>query len=383
APSSTETTSSAQASLAAAAAAGLLRSHTGEMLAPVLASGTRAEREVFDPEAARARREGDVDLSRIGKEAKMPWEADGPRWHTVDRIAHNGNPARWEGAALEHVIDLLAAQPGFASRIDLSEPDWNNRTVVEVAGPAKVDAWLLHAMTGDEWLLTLKFRVQKRTFDEATLDAALGLKPIDDIDEIQVYGRGPRVKVRNLKGPWQEVSISVHWLAEIDTPAFREFLETAVASFGRYLEQRQQDPAELMPWKKLGRKWHLLRKGFPSGKKVFWEADTLDRLFDLVEELAPNHEATWTGRTVATWTPASNGDNSSGTDVRIYTKRRGGIDLVLLVEPGSIALGRIASLGHEREISQHSSGRDQVRLRFRRTNQVEHPELQAVLSEVL
>ena len=40
-----------------------------------------------------------------------------------------------------------------------------------------------------------------------------------------------------------------------------------------------------MPWKVLGRKWHLLRKGFPSGKRVAWTAETLDKLFDLLMDV--------------------------------------------------------------------------------------------------
>jgi excinuclease ABC subunit A len=74
----------------------------------------------------------------------MPWENDGRRWHTADRIAHNGKPARWEGEALAHVIDTLEAIKGFRPA------NWNDRTVVELTGENRPGAWFLHALTGDE-----------------------------------------------------------------------------------------------------------------------------------------------------------------------------------------------------------------------------------------
>ena len=46
-----------------------------------------------------------------------------------------------------------------------------------------------------------------------------------------VYGHEPRVKCKNLRGPWQEVQLQVHALEEIDRPAFWKFLDDAVAGF--------------------------------------------------------------------------------------------------------------------------------------------------------
>ena len=95
---------------------GALRSYTGEMLAPVLKAGTRSEREVFSAAEAATKREGDIDLKQVGRDSKMPWQTDGRRWHTVDHVAHNGKPPRWEAAALEKVVDWIEARPGFAAR---------------------------------------------------------------------------------------------------------------------------------------------------------------------------------------------------------------------------------------------------------------------------
>ena len=68
--------------------------------------------------------------------------------------------------------------------------------------------------------MKLKFRTAKRTFDRDKLAEELALKPLNDIPEIEAYGHGPRVKCKNLRGPFQEVQIAAHSWEEIDTPAF-------------------------------------------------------------------------------------------------------------------------------------------------------------------
>jgi excinuclease ABC subunit A len=253
-------------------------SHTAEALATVLKSGTRGERAFFDADAVRKKKAGDITLGELGRDAKMPWQIDGRKWHLVERVALNGKPCRWEGTALERVIDALEAerktdeepaiQPTKQSRKDpmlaplvgklagkLSglvttgaqleqqqqarggrlaiDPaarlttNWAERSVVEVIGPDASRGWFLHALTGDEWLLTLKFRVPENSFQQKSLAAALKLKPVDEIREIEAYGRADRVRVKDSGGAWQEVTLSVHRLREIDTPAFWEFLEQA------------------------------------------------------------------------------------------------------------------------------------------------------------
>src|SRR5262249_48334045 len=71
-------------------------SHTAAILAGVLEAGPHAERPKYDPFAAERPRQDDVDLEDVGKDAAMPWEADGRRWHTAERITGGGKPVRWE-----------------------------------------------------------------------------------------------------------------------------------------------------------------------------------------------------------------------------------------------------------------------------------------------
>ena len=100
-----------------------LVSHTGEVLAPVLAAGPFVERKVYDFAAELAARQGDRDITEVGRDARMPWEIDGRRWHTVERVGRTGNPCRWDGRILAEVIDRIQQQSDLFSRdrLELAE----------------------------------------------------------------------------------------------------------------------------------------------------------------------------------------------------------------------------------------------------------------------
>src|SRR5690606_24528517 len=156
-------------------AGAILRSHTGEALAPVLAAGPYVERKPFNFTALEQRRADDIDLSHVGRDAKMPWQIDGRRWHTKDRVGRNGEPCRWDGEILARVIDRIHELGKF------SETNWNDRSVVEICGERKLEGWFFHALTGEQWLLKLKFRVHKNTFQRDRLVEQLQLKPLNEM----------------------------------------------------------------------------------------------------------------------------------------------------------------------------------------------------------
>ncbi|MBI3864803.1 MAG: excinuclease ABC subunit UvrA, partial [Planctomycetia bacterium] len=347
------------------------RSHTGELLEPLLKHGRRETIEVFDARAASRKHVGDLDLRKLGADARMPWQLDGRRWHTVDRVSHNGRPCRWEGAALELVIDALESDRGFAP------VNWNDRSVVDVTGAGSPATWFLHALTGDEWILTLKFRVPRNTFSDTQLVKQLALKSLDDLDELPVYGRGDRVRIKNVKGAWQEVSVTVHWLREIDTPGFKEFFARAA---GSYLKRTRVTPLnleDLTPWKVLGKKWHLSRKGFPSGKRVRWEPDVLERLADSLMTASPGARVDWSGKQVVYFYLS----DSAEPWATVQTKRRGGIDVSLFGTAGRFALGKIAGLGREREIVSTPGKPDQIKIRLDTAAHVADPEFKRFIKE--
>jgi excinuclease ABC subunit A len=314
---------------------------------------------------------GDLDPTRIGADSRMPWEVDGRKWHTIDGLANNGKPRRWSGAMLGQIIDRLERTEEFAPT------NWAERSTVEVNGKVKSGGWFLHAYTGDEWLLSLKFRVRRKTFDEATLSRELGLKDVNDMDDIPVYNRQPRVRIRPAaNGPFEDVTVVLASPAEIETPAFETFLTKATESFVESTRPSSLDLDELTPWKKLGRKWHLMRKGFLAGS-IEWEMNVLEGVIALLEELIPDAKVDWTQKVLVNFA------KGKSTIATVVTKRPAGVDLNVFVPAGAIQLGQIAQFGIDPEISSHRDGSEIVRLRFVTIEQVRDAGLKPFLRDAM
>ncbi|HZL87342.1 MAG TPA: excinuclease ABC subunit UvrA, partial [Pirellulaceae bacterium] len=195
------------------------RSHTAEALAPVLKAGPFADRVKYDPARHEQVKATDLDITDVGKDAKMPWEKDGRKWHTQDRVGRTGEACRWDGQILAKVVDRIHELGEF------SETEWSQRSVVEICATKKSDGWFFHAITGETWLIKLKFRVYKGTFKREDLLERIQLKTLNELADLPIYGNEPRVKVKSSHGPWQEVEIRAHTLEEIDTPDFWSFVE--------------------------------------------------------------------------------------------------------------------------------------------------------------
>ncbi|MCH2113743.1 MAG: excinuclease ABC subunit UvrA [Pirellulales bacterium] len=330
---------------------------TAAALAPVLAAGPRKDRKLFDFAAAEACRKGDLEINQLGENVKMPWETDGRRWHTRDRVSRAGETCHWDGKLLD-AIERRVQELG-----EFSPTNWNSRTIVEVAASKKSDGWFFHAITGEPWLLKLKFRTAKKTFQRDQLMVDLDLKSLNDMPEVESYGHGPRIKCKNLRGPWQEVQIAAYSRAELDTPAFWSFVEKAVAGFQKFTDRVEQNCEDVMPWKVLGRRWHLARKGFPPGKRPKWPAEVLEDLLENLGEVAgveaDGSQFLWNNQQVVHLRVAGQREPWA----TVYTKRLAGVDLVLSGPCGAFASGRIASLAAERAI-RGGENLDQVKLRF-------------------
>jgi excinuclease ABC subunit A len=352
---------------------GEVRSHTAAALAPVLAAGPYRDRKPYNPEIAEAVEPDDLDIAELGRDTRMPWEVDGRGWHTRDRVARNGDPCKWEGRLLDAVEEKIQQLGQFAAT------NWNSRTIVEITGEKKSDGWFFHAITGEKWLVKLKFRTAKRTFEREKLVADLGLKPLNDVDDIEAYGRGPRVKCKNLRGPWQEVQIDAHSWEEIDAPEFWSFLKRAVDGFQKFTERIGTKPEDVMPWKVLGQKWHLSRKGFPPGKKPAWKPEVLEELLEMLHDAAPKGQFLWNNQDVVHMMVP--GMREPWATVR--TKRLAGVDLTLNGPKGAFQLGGVAELGAERSLATNSDDRDQVKLRFVGTNELHDGTLASFLESHL
>jgi excinuclease ABC subunit A len=346
-------------------------SYTAAALAPVLAAGPHEERKPHDFAAVQVKQAGDLEIAAVGEQTKMPWESDGRRWHIVDRVGRNGEPCRWDGRILEQVVDRIQELGDF------SPTNWNDRSVVEIAAQKKADGWFLHAITGEQWLLKLKFRTAKATFNREQLISHLGMKPLNEMHDLPVYGTDSRVKVRTLRGPWQEVELRVHSLDEIDHKHFWPFLEQAVAGFKKITQRAQQDPESVMPWMVLGRKWHLLRKGFPPGKKIAWEAEVLEELLEMLLAAAPQVQALWNHSQVVNLLLPGQREPWA----RVWTKKLAAVELSLAGPKGRFALGRIAELGSEPEFDAGRAEVDVMKLRFVNSDNLHRGDLAALLRE--
>ncbi len=348
-------------------------SHTAIALAPVLAAGPYKKRAIYDPNAMDAVRKGDLDLEQVGRDTKMPWESDGRRWHLTDRVARDGGDCHWEGEILARMEQRIHEVGEFA------ETNWNHRSVVEITGETKSDGWFFHALTGDKWLVTLKFRTAKRTFDRDQLLSDLALPPLNDMEDIEAYGRGPRVKCKNLAGPWQEVQIAANSLHEIDTPEFWRFVERAVEGFRQFTDRIEKNPEQLMPWKVLGQKWHTARKGFSPGKKVAWPPEMLEELLEILNDVAPKGQFLWNNKVLVHLMVAGGSDPWA----TVITKRPENVELILNGPKGAFQLGRVADLAAKQALDNDPEDRDRVRLYFQSPEDLHRGNLEEFLKEHL
>ncbi len=352
----------------------LLRSYTGEALAPVLAEGPYVVRIAHQPESDSEKQPTDLEIEDVGRDAQMPWESNGRRWHTRDRVDRKGAPAKWDGQILERIVDFVQEHGTFA------ETDWNARSVVEITGQKKSDGWFFHAITGEAWLVKLKFRVSKGTFRRDQLNDKIKLKTLNELDELPIYSNEPRLKVKTIRGPWQEVQINVHQLEEIDTPEFWDFLKDAIGGFNKFSERVAENPGDLMPWKKLGQKWHFLRKGFPPGKQPQWQSEALEELCELLTEAAGDDgQFLWNNQQLVHLYLKGHRDPWA----TIFTKRLPSLDLALHSPKGSVALGRVRDLGIERELDGKRTDRDVLLIKFRTSEDLHRGDLAEFLSEHL
>jgi excinuclease ABC subunit A len=353
-----------------AGANGVLPSHTGRVLADVLKAGPYAERPIFDPKAALVTKADDIDLDKVGKDARLPWQVDGRKWHTVDRLTLKGTHCRWDGQILPWLEDRIRELGSFA------ETDWSERTVVEIAAAKKSQGWFFHAHTGMEWLVRLVFRVGKNTFKQDALTRQLALRPLDEMPELPVYGSEPRVKVANRKGPWQEVWMLVHKREEIDTPAFKTFLKQAAESFQRNLGRMTSSPEDVMPWKVNGERWHLSEKGFPPGRKMYWDRSILPTFLAIVREAIPGLEIHWDARDAITLRLPGIGKGWG----RIRTKDNEALDCRFLGMPGQMNLARLEGIGKDSSLAaDRADGGEVMRVLFHRHEEMPRAKVKTLL----
>ncbi len=362
-----------------------LHSYTAAALAPVLAAGNYEERQPFvpgaEPKIIEPLENPDLSsvLGSLTSESLMPWESDGRRWHTRDRLSRGGLKIRWDGRILSEVVDRIQESDCFA------ETNWNNRTIVEISADKKSLGWFFHAITGEEWLLKMKFRTTKNTFRRDLLVQKLQLRPLNELDDIPLYGTEPRVRVQQSTGPWQEVELKVNSYSEIDREEFWDFLDQAIAGFEKFTGKAKQKPDDLMPWKILKEKWHTIPKGLVGGTQLEWDIAMLDTVFKMLGELAPDAKPVWTNKVLVPYyvgPPRKTGGRILPW-VIVGTKRCDALYVEIFVHKNAIPLGKIHNVGFEPHVNGENADYDILELRFRNKSELTDTVFRETLRESL
>jgi excinuclease ABC subunit A len=229
-----------------------------------------------------------------------------------------------------------------------------------------------------EWLVRLIFRVAKNTFKQEDLNRRLGLPTLNDTPGIEVYSNEARVHVANRKGPWQEIWMLVHKLDEIETPAFDEFLHKAAASFGNTLQRMNAKPEDVMPWKVNGEKWHLGEKGFPPGRKMYWDRAILPRVLEVFRKVEPGLEIAWDNRAhISVSVPGV-----SRAWAMLRTKDNEALQCRFLGKKGQFNLNQVERFGLDPQLQATSEG-DALVLHFQHDNHVHAQALREILQQHL
>jgi excinuclease ABC subunit A len=128
----------------------------------------------------------------------------------------------------------------------------------------------------------------------------------------------------------------------------------------------------------LGQKWHFLRKGFPPNKTIQWDSAVWEELYEILRRVAPTGQFLWNNQQVVRmFLPGASEPWAS-----VWTKRPEALTLEIVAPKGAVALGRITSLGYDRELEGSRPECDLVKLRFRRLDDLHETELEQLLSEM-
>jgi len=354
-------------------------SYTGSILAGVLAAGPQAERPRFDPKAAAAaalKEEKDrAAAAKTEANVKMPWERDGKRWHTSDRVSREGHKIEWEGKALSFIVDTIEKIGGDK----LLPTDWNDRSRVEIKarapeGIAQADiSWFCHILTGAQWLLDVSIRAPRKLFSESGLQKKLGLKTLDQRDDIHSYGSCQRVRLRQANADYDQIRIQVHDLAEINTPAFKSFLNSATTLFLKHVAKLAKNAEQVAPWKGDGKAWHLSQQSIRNKTELKWKPTTLLEMIGRMTKCLPGMRVDWSKK--VTLALFDSGDRRIGT---IVTNHGEGLLVQIAVPPGRFTPTQIERLGIEQEVISADYG-SFVQFRVQTIDQVDTATLALVM----
>lgn len=138
-------------------------------------------------------------------------------------------------------------------------------------------------------------------------------------------------------------------------------------------------PEDLMPWKLHGKKWHLGEKGFPIGKKLFWDRGILEDILDCAGKAGKNLETHWDSRDCVTFRVKG----ITHSWMMVKTKGNESLEVRLSGPAGKVNLAGASGIGFEQEKIEHRNEMDVIILRFRKPEDFSIPRLSEFLKEHL
>jgi len=350
--------------------AGNKKSHTGKIMAEILTGGQRVERAVYDPDKARVTEDVSFEAEELG-DARMPWEVDGRRWHTRERVGHRGEKVRWDGEALEWLIDQIEA----AGTRRLAKTDFNHRSRIEIKMPGSSTPWFFHARTGGTWLLDASFRVPTRTFSAAEVRRLVPLKPLDDCDDLPIYGKEPRVTVRHIGRHADDVRILIHNKREIATAGCREFIKRAVKAYQRLVRKLAEDVALRQPWKVSGKTWHLSQQMIAKNSRKLWRGSLIVELLGRLKKIDKGITEDWTRKVMVVLTHPG----VQGIWGRLITNHADAIRVKIRCGLGQFTPAMVEGLGIDVNIRHMKNNEDQVQFWIQKMSQCDMEQLQSLV----
>lgn len=358
-------------------------SHTGRLLGKVVAAGPHREREVYDPKQA-AEDETEVASSPLLDAAeaeqhavKMPWQRDGRKWHTGARTSRDHKEIRWEGDSLAFVVDQIEKLGGDR----LQPTDWNDRARVEIVAKApnglaqSAVPWFLHALTGGEWILDLLIRTPANKIKQRPLQEALGLKTLNDRDDIHRYGDEQRVRVRRIQNGLDQTRVMVFDKKEINTATFRAFLKTAVAAYLAHVDSLADKGKSAEPWKEDGKAWHMSQKIMKPGKRKKWTSMDLTLLVGQIQRILPKAKILWDRKVFVEIV------NDAGERIcKIITHQATAMRIDVHLQRGALTDDQVRGLGYEQEFQRPGTNNAELSFFVRDAKSVDRNQLKQVLT---
>ncbi|MEE2935067.1 MAG: excinuclease ABC subunit UvrA, partial [Planctomycetota bacterium] len=147
-------------------------------------------------------------------------------------------------------------------------------------------------------------------------------------------------------------------------------------------EERSTSKAKsrtLDPWRALGRRWHSLQKGFPRGTEPEWPLEIVDRIFELLEQVAGDDSLEFDQPNKVQVKP--NGRNQAWAEIE--TKTPDSLKVTLAGPPEAVDMEQFSALGINGPVDASDQRHTRVTLNLTKLQQVRSRKLKSFLKRHL